>query len=147
MWEYSHIHTEPYRVWEYYNQKCSLAQAFDIQINDKGVRDLPTPTLRLSKEELVTGRQMVSQVKEKLKRERESREKLEKDILKQQERDEAERKMERERENNLKMSMYSSSSRSSSSPFSNYSMSSSNNYSKKDGGKNKRPYVRKNPKN
>ena len=64
------VSTEPYRVWEYYNQKCSLAQAFDIQINDKGVRDLPTPTLRLSKEELVTGRQMVSQVKEKLKKEK-----------------------------------------------------------------------------
>ena len=64
------VSTEPYRVWEYYNQKCSLAQAFDIQINDKGVRDLPTPTLRLSKEELVTGRQMISQVKEKLKKEK-----------------------------------------------------------------------------
>ena len=24
---------EPYRQWHYYNQKCSLAQAFDIEIN------------------------------------------------------------------------------------------------------------------
>ena len=24
------VSTEPYRVWEYYNQKCSLAQAYDI---------------------------------------------------------------------------------------------------------------------
>jgi len=64
------VSTEPYRVWEYYNQHCSLAQAFDIQINGQGVRDLPKPTLRLSKEELVTGRQMVAQVKEKLKKEK-----------------------------------------------------------------------------
>jgi ADP-heptose:LPS heptosyltransferase len=64
------VSTEPYRVWEYYNQHCSLAQAFDIQINGQGVRDLPKPTLRLSKEELVTGRQMIAQVKEKLKKEK-----------------------------------------------------------------------------
>lgn len=64
------VSTEPYRVFEYYNQLCSLAQAFDIEINNKGVRDLPKPSLRLSKEELVTGRQMVSQVKEKLKKEK-----------------------------------------------------------------------------
>ena len=51
--------------------------------------------------------------------------------------------MEKDKENNLRMSMYnSSSSSSSSSPFSKYSMS----YSKKDGGKNKRTYVRKNAK-
>lgn len=64
------ISTEPYRVWEYYNQKCSLAQAFDIQINNQGIRDLPTPTLRLSKEELVTGRQIINEVKEKLKKDK-----------------------------------------------------------------------------
>ena len=62
--------TEPYRIWEYYNQKCSLAQAFDIQINNQGIRDLPTPTLRLSKEELVTGRQIINEVKEKLKKDK-----------------------------------------------------------------------------
>ena len=62
--------TEPYRVWEYYNQKCSLAQAFDIEINGKGVRDLPKPTMKLNKEELVVGRQMVSEVKEKIKKEK-----------------------------------------------------------------------------
>ena len=33
------VSPEPYRVWEYYNQKCSLAQAFDIEINNKGLRD------------------------------------------------------------------------------------------------------------
>jgi len=64
------VTTEPYRVWEYYNQKCSIAQAFDIQINNKGIRDLPRPTLKLSKDELLTGRQLVSEVKKKLKKEK-----------------------------------------------------------------------------
>ena len=27
------VSPEPYRVWEYYNQKCNLSQAFDIIIN------------------------------------------------------------------------------------------------------------------
>jgi ADP-heptose:LPS heptosyltransferase len=61
---------EPYRVWEYYNQKCSLAQAFDIELNGKGVRELPKPTLRLSKDELLSGRQLISEVKAKLKKEK-----------------------------------------------------------------------------
>jgi hypothetical protein len=64
------ITTEPYRLWEYYNQECSIAQAFDIQINNKGIRELPRPTLRLSKEELLQGRQMVGEVKKKLKKEK-----------------------------------------------------------------------------
>jgi len=59
------ISPEPYRIWEYYNQKCSLAQAYDIAINDKGIRDLPKPNLRLSKEELLYARQMIAEVKEK----------------------------------------------------------------------------------
>ena len=29
---------EPYRVWEYYNQKASLGQCYDIEINNKGER-------------------------------------------------------------------------------------------------------------
>lgn len=61
---------EPYRVWEYYNQLCSLSQAFDIEINGKGIRDLDKPTLRLSKDELLAGRQLVSEVKTKLKKEK-----------------------------------------------------------------------------
>jgi len=64
------VTTEPYRVWQYYNQQCSIAQAFDLQINDKGIRDLPKPTLRLSKDELLNGRQVVSQVKQKLKKDK-----------------------------------------------------------------------------
>lgn len=59
------ISPEPYRQWEYYNQKCSLAQAYDIAINGKGIRELPKPTIRLSKEELLLARQMITEVKEK----------------------------------------------------------------------------------
>ena len=59
------ISPEPYRIWEYYNQKCSLAQAYDIAINNKGIRDLPKPIIRLSKEELLMARQMITEVKEK----------------------------------------------------------------------------------
>jgi hypothetical protein len=61
---------EPYRIWEYYNQQCSIAQAFDIEINKKGLRELPKPTLRLSKEELLTGRQLIGQIRDKLKKEK-----------------------------------------------------------------------------
>lgn len=61
---------EPYRVWEYYNQKCSLSQAFDIAINNKGVRDLQKPTLRLSQDEIIVGRNIVDEVKEKTKKDK-----------------------------------------------------------------------------
>ena len=54
---------EPYRVWEYYNQKCSLAQAFDIAINNEGVRDLPDPTIHMNKHELVQGYKVVEEIK------------------------------------------------------------------------------------
>jgi hypothetical protein len=64
------VTTEPYRIWEYYNQKCSLSQAFDIQINNKGIRELSKPTVYLSKEELLTGRKLISEVKEKLKKDK-----------------------------------------------------------------------------
>jgi hypothetical protein len=64
------VTTEPYRIYEYYNQECSLAQAFDIQINNKGVRDLPPPTLRLNKDEVLVGRKLVREVKEKLKKDK-----------------------------------------------------------------------------
>jgi len=62
------VSPEPYRIWEYYNQKCSIAQAFDIEINKKGIRPLPKPTLVLSKDELLTGRKLISDVKKQLKK-------------------------------------------------------------------------------
>lgn len=56
---------EPYRVWEYYNQKCNLSQAFDIEINGQGIRELPRPTLKLSVDETLTGKNIIKEVKEK----------------------------------------------------------------------------------
>lgn len=56
---------EPYRVWEYYNQKCNLSQAFDIEINGKGIRELPKPRLKLSTEELVQGQLTIADIKQR----------------------------------------------------------------------------------
>lgn len=63
------VYPEPYQVWEYYNQQCNLSQAFDIILNNKGVRQLPKPTLHLAKDELLIGRKVINEVKEKLKKE------------------------------------------------------------------------------
>ena len=57
------ITPEPYRVWEYYNQKCSLAQAFDIAINNEGLREVPDPKIYMNKHELVQGYKMVEEIK------------------------------------------------------------------------------------
>ena len=62
------VSPEPYRIWEYYNQEASLAQAYDIAINNQGVRDLTKPTIKLSKQELLMGRQVCNEVKEKTKK-------------------------------------------------------------------------------
>jgi ADP-heptose:LPS heptosyltransferase len=59
---------EPYRIWEYYNQKCNLAQAFDIAINNKGIRNLPKPTINLNSEEFYGGVEVINEVKEKTKK-------------------------------------------------------------------------------
>jgi len=58
------VTTEPYRVWEYYNQKCNLSQAFDININGKGIRELPKPYLKLSRQEQLNGKFIVEEVKQ-----------------------------------------------------------------------------------
>lgn len=55
---------EPYRVWEYYNQKCNLSQGFDIEINGKGVRQLPRPFIHLTQEEKVNGKACIKEVTE-----------------------------------------------------------------------------------
>lgn len=54
---------EPYRIWEYYNQKCSIAQAFDIEINKKGLRDVPAPKIYLNKQEMISGASIVEEVR------------------------------------------------------------------------------------
>ena len=61
---------EPYRIWEYYNQKCNLSQAFDIAINNEGIRELPKPTLKLSTEELVQGQMTINEVRAKTGKEK-----------------------------------------------------------------------------
>ena len=46
------IHPEPYTLWEYYNQKCSLAEAFDKVINEtEDHSDLGKPNMYLCKAE------------------------------------------------------------------------------------------------
>ena len=64
------VSPEPYRVWEYYNQKCSLAQAFDIAINNAGVREIATPLLHLSRDEEIAGINVINDVKSGLKKEK-----------------------------------------------------------------------------
>lgn len=58
------ISPEPYRVWEYYNQKCSLSQAFDIAINNKGIRALSSPKIYINKHEMISGASVVEEVKQ-----------------------------------------------------------------------------------
>ena len=57
------VSPEPYRIWEYYNQQCSIAQAFDIEISNKGIRDLPVPNLYLNKSEILNGKSVVDEVR------------------------------------------------------------------------------------
>ena len=64
------VNPEPYQVWEYYNQKCNLSQAFDILLNNQGVRDLDKPYVKLSHNEILVGRQIVDEVKQKLKKDK-----------------------------------------------------------------------------
>lgn len=55
---------EPYRLWEYYNQKCSLVQAFDILINELDEpRTIQYPSIHLNKMELLQGYNIVEEVK------------------------------------------------------------------------------------
>lgn len=64
------VNPEPYRIWEYYNQKCNLVQAFDISINNKGIRDLPSPRLFLSTEEIVVGKNLLKDVRDKTEKDK-----------------------------------------------------------------------------
>ena len=60
------ITPEPYRMWHYYNQKCSIAQAYDMEINGLDEpRDLPTPKIKLVKTEAINALNTIEEVKEK----------------------------------------------------------------------------------
>ena len=62
---------EPYRINEYFNQKCSLAQAFDIEINGlEEPRELPMPTITLNKFETITGYQALQEIKSQLNKDK-----------------------------------------------------------------------------
>ena len=61
---------EPYRIWEYYNQKASITQAFDIQMSNKGVRKLDDPRMYLSSIEYAEGKEVVKEVREKSAKQR-----------------------------------------------------------------------------
>ena len=58
------VSVEPYRNWYYYNQKCSIAQAFDIIINELDEpRELQDPSIHLSKMEVVTAQNILTEIK------------------------------------------------------------------------------------
>ena len=62
---------EPYRRWHYYNQKCNIAQAYDMEINGLDEpRDLPTPKIKLSKTEAINALNLVEQIKAKTKKDK-----------------------------------------------------------------------------
>jgi len=62
---------EPYRINEYFNQECSLAQAFDIEINSlEDARELPAATITLNKAETITGYQTIQEIKSQLNKDK-----------------------------------------------------------------------------
>jgi hypothetical protein len=55
---------EPYRMWHYYNQKCSLAQAFDMEINGlEEPRDLPAPNIKVLRSEGISALNTIEEIK------------------------------------------------------------------------------------
>ena len=65
------ISPEPYRVNQYFNQKCNLIQAFDIEINELDkVRDTGEIKLDLSKEEQIIGYNLVNEVRTTLQKDK-----------------------------------------------------------------------------
>ena len=62
------ISPEPYRVNQYFNQKCNLIQAFDIEINElDDVRESGKINLELSKEDQIIGHNVCSEVRQTIK--------------------------------------------------------------------------------
>ena len=58
------VSPEPYRNWYYYNQKCNLAQAYDMEINGLDEpRELPKPKIELNKMEVISGFNIVQEIK------------------------------------------------------------------------------------
>ena len=60
------VHPEPYLLWEYYNQKCSLVEGFDKIINETDDHsDLEPPKLYLNKMEEKGAANMIATVESK----------------------------------------------------------------------------------
>lgn len=60
------VSPEPYRLWEYYNQKCSLSEGFDKIINQTDDHsDLGKPNIYLSKSEEKMAANVIAEVKNK----------------------------------------------------------------------------------
>ena len=65
------VSPEPYRVWHYYNQKCNLAQAYDMEINGLDEpRELPKPKIELNKMEVISGYNVVQEIKSVTKKDK-----------------------------------------------------------------------------
>jgi hypothetical protein len=65
------ISPEPYKLNDYFNQRCNLPEAFDIIINElESARELPKPTLKLNKLESIKGYETVNSIKQTLNREK-----------------------------------------------------------------------------
>ena len=65
------ISPEPYRLNQYFNQKCNLIQAFDIIIND--LKEIPKTkkiNIELNKSEQITGHNLLSEVRSVLKKDK-----------------------------------------------------------------------------
>ena len=62
------VYPDPYHIWEYYNQKCNISQAFDICINGKLDTDLAKPSLHLNNEEIITARSIIQDMRQKNKK-------------------------------------------------------------------------------
>ena len=65
------ISPEPYRVNQYFNQKCNLIQAFDIEINELDeVPETRKINLELNKEDQINGHNLISEVKGTLEKDK-----------------------------------------------------------------------------
>jgi hypothetical protein len=65
------VSPEPYRLNAYFNQKCNLIQAFDMLIND--LDEIPKTkkiTIELNKSEQITGHNILSEIRETLKKDK-----------------------------------------------------------------------------
>ncbi len=62
---------EPYRRWHYYNQKCSLTQAYDMEINGLDEpRELPAPNIKITKTEGIGALNTIEGIKDQLGKEK-----------------------------------------------------------------------------